>query len=425
MKKNCSAFTLKLLAIIAMTVDHTALMFVPQDSISTARNCALNKLAKRNTEKRGSGEYPAALEQLSECLPFGENPEQTVDARLLRDAVCVFLESLAAESRMIFVERYMRLSPVSEIAEKYGISISKVKVTLLRTRRKLKSYLKKAVTTTAAISGTDAAAAAKTSAETTAALSGTESAETTAAEPETQRYPAGDFDLDGRLTQADILLASMMMSLEKSGTDLSLLPLTEAQMQQADIIPDSVHQNGPLSEAERDALYQTVTLIRHCGFPELTIPDYLADQARYDAVCQQRLADRNAARIKAGIEQIDWAAYGFSHTPTYEEFCDMTSLNMEEKLDGKGFLNIWNQLSDRKWETLSEEEQLDITAECMRLRHIPDAEEGTVLPSNTMIQNYIFSLQHRDEPDAYEDYTGETEPPAWDAVCALIESAKG
>lgn len=33
MKKNCTAFTLKLLAIIAMTVDHTALMFVPQDSI--------------------------------------------------------------------------------------------------------------------------------------------------------------------------------------------------------------------------------------------------------------------------------------------------------------------------------------------------------------------------------------------------------
>lgn len=103
----------------------------------------------------------------------------------------------------------------------------------------------------------------------------------------------------------------------------------------------------------------------------------------------------------------------------------MTSLNMEEKLDGKGFLNIWNQLSDRKWETLSEEEQLDITAECMRLRLIPDAEEGTVLPSNTMIQNYIFSLQHRDEPGAYEDFTGDTEPPAWDAVCALIESAKG
>ena len=282
-----------------------------------------------------------------------------------------------------------------------------------------------AVTTTAAVSGTATATAEKASAETTAALSGTESAETTAAEPETQRNPAGDFDLDGRLTQADILLASMMMSLEKSGTDLSLLPLTEAQMQQADIIPDSVHQNGPLSEAERDALYQTVTLIRHCGFPELTIPDYLADQARYDAVCQQWLADRNAARIKAGIEQIDWAAYGFSHTPTYEEFCDMTSLNMEEKLDGKGFLNIWNQLSDRKWETLSEEEQFDITAKCKRLRHIPDAEEGTVLPSNTMIQNYIFSLQHRDEPGAYEDYTGETEPPAWDAVYALIESAKG
>lgn len=33
MKKNCSAFTLKLLAIIAMTVDHIALVFVPPDSL--------------------------------------------------------------------------------------------------------------------------------------------------------------------------------------------------------------------------------------------------------------------------------------------------------------------------------------------------------------------------------------------------------
>ena len=33
MKKKCSASSLKLLAIIAMTVDHTALMFVPQESL--------------------------------------------------------------------------------------------------------------------------------------------------------------------------------------------------------------------------------------------------------------------------------------------------------------------------------------------------------------------------------------------------------
>ena len=33
MKKKCSASALKLLAIIAMTVDHTALMFVPQESL--------------------------------------------------------------------------------------------------------------------------------------------------------------------------------------------------------------------------------------------------------------------------------------------------------------------------------------------------------------------------------------------------------
>ena len=53
------------------------------------------------------------------------------------------LDGLSSDARTIFVERYTRLTPVSEIAGKFGVSESKVKITLMRVRKKLKTYLKK------------------------------------------------------------------------------------------------------------------------------------------------------------------------------------------------------------------------------------------------------------------------------------------
>ena len=41
----------------------------------------------------------------------------------------------------MFILRYVYLMPVREIAEKTGVSVSKVKVTLHRTRRALKDFL--------------------------------------------------------------------------------------------------------------------------------------------------------------------------------------------------------------------------------------------------------------------------------------------
>ena len=110
---------------------------------AAARNCALNRAEAMRSMKRGSGERPTALEELSECIGSGESVEETVDARLLTEAVERFLDALPAEKRMLFVERYTNLRPVAEIAEEFGFSESKVKVTLLRTRNELKTYLEK------------------------------------------------------------------------------------------------------------------------------------------------------------------------------------------------------------------------------------------------------------------------------------------
>ena len=52
-----------------------------------------------------------------------------------------FLKALPEEQRLIFLRRYWYADPVRDIAQRYGIGESKVKVTLHRTRKKLKAYL--------------------------------------------------------------------------------------------------------------------------------------------------------------------------------------------------------------------------------------------------------------------------------------------
>ena len=54
-----------------------------------------------------------------------------------------FLEDLPRDSRMIFLRRYWYADAIAEIALRYGMTESKVKMQLLRTRAKLKDYLER------------------------------------------------------------------------------------------------------------------------------------------------------------------------------------------------------------------------------------------------------------------------------------------
>lgn len=109
---------------------------------ATVRNCALNRVIAKQTLKRGGGQQDAALDELAYCVPAGGSVEETVDAMLLRASIERFLDGLSSDARTIFVERYTNLKPVSEIAEEFRITESKVKVTLLRVRKKLRTFLK-------------------------------------------------------------------------------------------------------------------------------------------------------------------------------------------------------------------------------------------------------------------------------------------
>ncbi len=107
------------------------------------RNLALNRLEAHSAEKRGAGQVPLVLDELAECVPSGENADRTLDDMVIRDAINGFLAELSPETRKLFVRRYWYMSSVSELAAEYGLSESKVTVTLFRTRAKLKKALEK------------------------------------------------------------------------------------------------------------------------------------------------------------------------------------------------------------------------------------------------------------------------------------------
>ncbi len=107
------------------------------------RNLSLNKYEKQSAEKRGSGQIPLILDELTECIPADRNSETLVEDMVIKETLDRFLENLSADARKIFVRRYWYMSSVKEIAEEYGLSESKVTVTLFRTRQKLKTVLEK------------------------------------------------------------------------------------------------------------------------------------------------------------------------------------------------------------------------------------------------------------------------------------------
>ena len=77
-------------------------------------------------------------EELSSAIP----PAYAQDGEMLAAALNAFLRTLNERDRGVFVRRYYFLEDPSEIGEKYGVKADYVRTILMRTRKKLKSYLK-------------------------------------------------------------------------------------------------------------------------------------------------------------------------------------------------------------------------------------------------------------------------------------------
>ena len=105
------------------------------------RNLALNRREKQSAQKRGGGQVELALEELTECVPGGQSPEHVIDDLALKNLLNRFLRELNPQARTIFLRRYWYLCPVKDIARMDNLTQSKVKMTLLRSRARLREML--------------------------------------------------------------------------------------------------------------------------------------------------------------------------------------------------------------------------------------------------------------------------------------------
>ncbi len=106
------------------------------------RNLALQRYEYYSAQKRNT-ELEIAFSELEECIVGLKGVEGQYDADDLGRSVNCFLHTIDRESRIIFVRRYWYTDSIKEIAVRFGISESKVKSSLFRTRNKLKVYLQK------------------------------------------------------------------------------------------------------------------------------------------------------------------------------------------------------------------------------------------------------------------------------------------
>ena len=92
-------------------------------------------------QKRGDGQIPAVLDELSECVSGKENVHAEVEYHELVKAIDVFLDSLSPQKRSMFVCRYWYNDSISEIAKQFHMRENAVSMTLRRIRVKLQKYL--------------------------------------------------------------------------------------------------------------------------------------------------------------------------------------------------------------------------------------------------------------------------------------------
>ena len=127
------------------------LLHEQQLTLSAAESCTGGLAAKRITDLSGAsqifkgGVVCYTNEVKHNLLGVPQEILDTygaVSAETAR-AVSAFLRELPEEARNIFLRRYWYCDATADIARRYRVSESKVRVTLHRTRQKLKVYLEK------------------------------------------------------------------------------------------------------------------------------------------------------------------------------------------------------------------------------------------------------------------------------------------
>lgn len=105
------------------------------------RQISISRLRRNTAEKRGGGQYEAALEELAECVSGGETPEERVELEELSRSISRWLHRQNATVRTLFLRRYFYCDSLLEAAEHCGMSTGAAKSALHRARQSLRQHL--------------------------------------------------------------------------------------------------------------------------------------------------------------------------------------------------------------------------------------------------------------------------------------------
>lgn len=106
------------------------------------RHISLDFCKRKNAQKR-SAIFVELTREMEECIPAPNDESLKLQDEEFGQIISRFLFSLDLDVRRVFVHRYWYMSSINVIAKIFGMSESKVKSMLFRTRKKLRDHLEK------------------------------------------------------------------------------------------------------------------------------------------------------------------------------------------------------------------------------------------------------------------------------------------
>ena len=104
------------------------------------KTVSINRYKQNVADKRNNiGDL--AIHELDEVLAGHDDIEDELESKRIAGAISDFLDTLDAESRVMFIKRYYFCESVSDIAKYFHKSAHSITVRLSRIREKLKKYL--------------------------------------------------------------------------------------------------------------------------------------------------------------------------------------------------------------------------------------------------------------------------------------------
>ncbi|MBO4423204.1 MAG: sigma-70 family RNA polymerase sigma factor, partial [Clostridia bacterium] len=107
----------------------------------TVRNLSLRKYEAKNTDKRRANAVAVPISELEDCVSSDFDLQQKCEERELSQIVNRFLKTLKEADRRVFLCRYFANMEYKDIAKKYGYTQSRVKMSVRRSREKLRDLL--------------------------------------------------------------------------------------------------------------------------------------------------------------------------------------------------------------------------------------------------------------------------------------------